>query len=97
VRLPLLLTLETLLQIFVDHFLLHQLGLHRHYVAIAARIGLLVSLGEVVEVVRAQVELDQMVELGQQFFPLQLIHYLTMLELFLGEEQPEGCNVVVDA
>lgn len=85
-RLAFLLIAEAFLEVLVDDILLDQFCPHGDDEPIASRIIGLVSLGEVVEVVSAEVESDQMIQLRDYLFPLQFVQHPLGLVILLTQK-----------
>ena len=94
-RLAFFLIGEAFLEVLVDHLLLDQLSPHGDDEPVASRIASLVSLGEVVEVVSAQVKSHQIVQLGDYPFSFQLVQNPLGFVVLLAQEQLQWRDVVV--
>ena len=85
-RLAFLFIAEAFLEVLVYHLFLDQFCAHGDDEPIASGIVGLISLGEVVEVVSAEVESDQMIQLRNYLFSLQLIQHSLRLVVLLAQE-----------
>lgn len=94
-RLTFFLVTEAFLKVLVDNLLFDQFSPHGDDEPIASRIVSLVSLGKVMEVVSAEVESYQMIQLRNYLFSLQLIQHPLCLVILLTQEQLQWRNVII--